>query len=506
MGGTGIRGAGSRSAAGDDTADVAGCPGPLADLARLAASLTGVSACFRTPDGSVVGAAGPLSPSAYALRAKAVDTLVVVADALTDACFSAHPSVAGAPYVRFWARIPVVGRAGAVVAWLELADTVPRLLPDERLELLDAVTRQAAAALAAREREAAWAEALAHVPTPIFLLRVSGPADERAVRMIDGNAAALALAAADLVERFGLTVDELFPWAPANGVTERCLRVCSVGVAEDFDLAVTVGPGARLLYAVRIFPLPDDHLGVAVREREDPAELLRRKVDFITVLSHELRTPLASIRGAVGLLEGGVAGALPATAERLVAMAREGAERLSKILDDLFDLERLREGLLPLRSDPIGVDELVAIAVFATTGPARAAGVTVVRPPGPPAVVKGDRERLAQALTNLLSNAVKFSPSGGVVHVEVTRPDPLRVRIAVTDTGKGLSEEEAARIFLPFQQGQVPETRARGGLGLGLAISRFIVEGHGGAIGVVSATDAGATFWTELPVLTGSGG
>lgn len=341
-----------------------------------------------------------------------------------------------------------------------------------------------------------WQAALFHVPIPIYLLRV----DEGglAVRFLTGNEAARRITTAETAERFGGTVDEIFPWAPANRVTERCVRVSHSNEPDTFQLPITVG-AKRQLFQVRIFPLPDAHLGVAVEDLTERIDLQRRKEEFVTLLSHELRTPLASIRGAMGLLEGGVAGALPESAARMVGMAREGAERLSKMLSDLLDLERLRGGLLPMRSEPISVAELVALATAASTGGARAAGVRVVTTVEEDGGVLGDRERLAQAVTNLLSNAVRFSPSGGVVRVRVWRPDPSRVRVEVADDGRPLHPEDAERIFAPYHAPQSAD-RARGGLGL--AISRFIVEGHGGVVGATSGGEVGATFWFELPVLT----
>lgn len=464
---------------------------PLADLAALAITLVGGSACFRALDGRVLGSAGLLDPAAYDLDAAAVDAPTAIPDVAAEGPFAGHALVIGPPFVRAWARLPVPGPNEEPIAWLDLADVVPRFVPEERRLALRTVARLAAERIAAPP----WKAALQHVPTPIFVLDVNGPV----VRLVDGNVAARRMSSPATIAGFGESVDALFPWAPAHHVADRCLRVHATGEPEAFQLAV--GDGPRVVYGVHVFPLPEGQLGVTVEDVTERAEARRRTDEFMTVVSHELRTPLAAIRGAVGLLEGGVAGPLPDGAARLVGIAREGTERLGRMIGDLLDLERLRAGLLPLRSEPLGVAGLVAMAVGAMGGAARAAAVTIDTVVDRDGTVLGDRERLAQALTNLLSNAVKFSPSGGTVRVRVSRPQPVVARVEVRDEGRGLLPEDAARIFAPFPSAEAADARVRGSVGLGLAISRFVVEGHGGTVGVVCGGD-GATFWVELPVLT----
>ena len=198
------------------------------------------------------------------------------------------------------------------------------------------------------------------------------------------------------------------------------------------------------------------------------------------MVAHELRTPLSSVRGAIGLLGGGVAGPLPEGALRLVSLAREGTDRLDRLVRDLLDLERLRAGLVPLRLEPLDVAELVTTAARAVGGTARAAGVRLELDPHPPVRVSGDRERLAQALANLFGHAVRFAPSGTPVRVTVGGSGD-RVRISVLDQGRPATEEELATAFEPRMGGGA---EGRRGSGPGLLITRLVVQGHAGAVGL----------------------
>lgn len=486
---------------------------PLDDLARLAAMLASTSAWIRDAAGVCIGHAGPIDVPDTDLGSGHANEEVIVADASTDSRLARHPSVLGPPYLRTWARFPLVGKGGAVLGALEVADTMARALPDARVEALVTVARQAARMVAlAAERDEAWREAIVHLPIAVFLLHLAtgpdplpsdsapenGADDEARWRLVGANVAASRFTREPIAKFMGRTLDH-FPWARPHDLGERCMRVARTGVSEDLDLTLSVGSGARAEHALRIFVLPGGHLGVTVEDVAERRGLQRLKAEFMASVSHELRTPLSAIRGAVGLLEGGVAGRLPDNALRLVGIAREGTERLGRLVNDILDLERLRGGLMPMRHEAIGISLLVDLATEAVQSAVRAAGVRVEREGAEEGEVRGDRERLAQALTNLVSNAVKFSPSGGVVQIRVSPSATGGVRFAVTDQGRGLSEAEVERLFLPFQTVDGSDARTRAGAGLGLAISRFIVEGHGGMVGVETAPGAGSTFWIELP-------
>ncbi|MFN7143768.1 MAG: hypothetical protein ACK4YP_08345 [Myxococcota bacterium] len=213
---------------------------PLADLAALAITLVGGSACFRTLDGRVLGSAGLLDPAAYDLDGSALDGPTAIPDVAAEGPFAGHALVTGPPFVRAWARLPVPGDQEQPIAWLDLADVVPRLVPEERRVALRTVARLAAERIAPA---AAWRTALHHVPTPVFVLDVNGPA----VRLVDGNLAARRMSSAETVAGFGAPVDTLFPWAPDHHVAERCLREGvivgkSIGAASHLGNVIILSP------------------------------------------------------------------------------------------------------------------------------------------------------------------------------------------------------------------------------------------------------------------------
>lgn len=234
----------------------------------------------------------------------------------------------------------------------------------------------------------------------------------------------------------------------------------------------------------------------------------RLKNELVSVVSHELRTPLTSIRGALGLLEGGAYGGLPDPIKRLVSIGRSNTDRLIRLVNDLLDLEKLQAGRLELRREPVPVAAIVAPSAEGVRSFAAEHGVRVEVHEDPTAgaidqlVVRGDADRLTQVLTNLLSNAIKFSPAGAAVTLGVARPAPGVVRLSVRDAGPGIAEHDLPRLFQRFQQLDGSDTRRHGGTGLGLAITKDLVEQHGGTIGVVSQLGEGALFWVELPCTT----
>jgi PAS domain S-box-containing protein len=230
-------------------------------------------------------------------------------------------------------------------------------------------------------------------------------------------------------------------------------------------------------------------------------EIDRLKSEFITTVSHELRTPLTSIRGSLGLLAGGAAGEIPHSAKTMVDIAYKNSERLTRLVNDILDIERIEGGKLAFQIAPLDLTGLVEQAIEANSGYGEQFRVTFMLTGSVQgACVQGDADRLIQVFTNLLSNAAKFSPAGGTVEVAVTRQDQV-LRVSVTDHGPGVPETFRARIFGKFAQADGSATRQNGGAGLGLSIAKAIVERHGGRIDYTSEIDQGTTFFMDLPEL-----
>lgn len=228
----------------------------------------------------------------------------------------------------------------------------------------------------------------------------------------------------------------------------------------------------------------------------------RMKTQFVSTVSHELRTPLTSISGALGLLVGGVAGPMPEQAGTLLEIAKKNSERLTLLINDLLDMDKLAEGGLPIESEVQHLMPIVDLAVHDNQTYAGQFGVRLtLLARCDDALVDVDGLRLMQVMSNLLSNSCKFAPVDSSVDVTVSSSDGV-VRISIRDRGPGIPESFRDSVFEKFSQADASDTRAIGGTGLGLAISKELVERMGGVIGYESTEGHGATFFVDLPVAT----
>ena len=231
-------------------------------------------------------------------------------------------------------------------------------------------------------------------------------------------------------------------------------------------------------------------------------EANRLKDEFLTTLSHELRTPLTAILGWTRILR------TPSLDRERFAHGLDVIERnvnaQAKLIDDLLDISRINAAKLRLNARPMALVPVVEAVVdgLRPSWEAKALDVRLVVDPGAAgAEVSGDPDRLQQVVWNLLSNAIKFTPPSGRVEIGVERA-AAHVRIRVTDTGKGISPDFLAHVFDRFRQADSSTTRSHGGLGIGLAIVRHLVEMHGGTVSAASAGPGrGATFVVTLPAL-----
>ncbi|MEW6272899.1 MAG: ATP-binding protein [Thermodesulfobacteriota bacterium] len=244
-----------------------------------------------------------------------------------------------------------------------------------------------------------------------------------------------------------------------------------------------------------------------VRERTEAEIANRTKDEFLATVSHELRTPLQAILGWVRMLRSGTLD--ETVANRALETIERNARIQARLIEDLLDVSRIVTGKIRLDARVVELPPVIDAAVDAVRSMAYARRIrlhTLIDPRI--GRVWGDADRLQQVVWNLLSNAVKFTPEGGKVEVrleEGARASPLAARIAriaVTDTGKGIDPSFAAHAFERFTQADRGSTRLHGGLGLGLAIVRNLVELHGGSTRVESEGEGkGATFIVELPLL-----
>ncbi len=227
----------------------------------------------------------------------------------------------------------------------------------------------------------------------------------------------------------------------------------------------------------------------------------RIKDEFLATLSHELRTPLSAILGWTQLLAKAHAGSMTPDIRHAVEVIDRNARLQVKLVDDLLDLSKIISGKLRLELRETSIADVVQAAIDSAQPAANAKDIRLTAALDPtPATVTADSGRLQQVVWNLLSNAIKFTPKGGQIELLLRRRD-ARVELSVSDTGIGIPAHFLPHVFDRFAQQDSSTTRAHGGLGLGLAIARQLVELHGGSISAASKGEGlGATFAIELPL------
>ena len=245
----------------------------------------------------------------------------------------------------------------------------------------------------------------------------------------------------------------------------------------------------------------DDRAALLIRERDarkHAEEADRLKDEFLATLSHELRTPLTSILGWASMIRNGEVEGPNAT--RAIETIERNARSQARLIDDLLDVSRIITGNLRLDLYPLNLAPIVEAAIDALRPTADVKGIQIRAETSGDCLVKGDPNRLRQVIWNLLSNSIKFTQRGGVVSIDL-RCVGSTVRLKVADTGEGISTEFLPYVFDRFRQAEASISRKQGGLGLGLAVVRHLVELHGGSIGAESdGVGQGSLFTVDLPL------
>lgn len=465
---------------------------------------------------SKVGLDGSETPREVAFCAHAIvqpDEVLTVDDARTDGRFARNPLVTGDPHVRFYAGAPLVSADGHALGTLCVIDRQPRHLEPEQKEALQALARQVMALLEERRTSAALRGAMqalsrseslfreAYENAPIGMALVSPTGEWLRVNrplcdMLGYSAQELtrttfqAITHPDDLESDLRQVDQVLAREiQTYEMEKRYFHKAGHTVWAQLNVSM-VWDGARPLYFV-----------AQIQDINERKTMERAKAEFLTMVSHELRTPVTALRGALGILAAGAAGELPPKAQALTSLADRNADRLHRLVNDILDIEKIESGAFAYRRSDVDLNQLVTQAANELKPYADQYHVQIeVRSELARAFLHADADRLMQVLANLISNAVKYSPTGGKIEVAVTRNGD-RLRVGVSDHGEGVPEQFRPHIFEKFAQANWTATNPKGGSGLGLSISRAIIEHHGGVLAFQTKLGAGSTFYFELPVL-----
>ncbi len=295
----------------------------------------------------------------------------------------------------------------------------------------------------------------------------------------------------------------------------------SRGIEDIYELTYVRKDGTRFPAVVSITALLDDYGNIigyllsgtdnsvakrVERQLQSAMEIAKKanlaKSEFLSSMSHELRTPLSAILGFAQLIESGQPAPTPSQ-KRGVDQILQAGWYLLDLINEILDLALIESGELSLSVEPVLLNELVAECHGIVEQKAQKRNVRLHFPQHAETFfVQADRTRLKQTLINLLSNAIEYNKSGGIVRVKYAVTAPNRIRISVEDTGVGLSAAQQAQLFQPFNRlGQEETTQT--GTGIGLVVSKRLVELMGGSIGLESTEGFGCTFWIDLNLAKG---
>lgn len=352
--------------------------------------------------------------------------------------------------------------------------------------------------LALRESEERFRTLLENVPIGVYRTTPDG-------KILHANPTLLSmLGYTSLDELAGLDLEQKSPYVSISR-REFCDRLEKEGEIRGFEMVWHRKDGTPIQISENAKVIRDEQGKALYYEGtlEDITERKRveqMKNEFVSVVSHELRVPLTSIRGTLEWISEKAASQLTPNMQKMLEIATRSSERMGRLINDMLDIERLESGKMVFQMKPVEVAPFLQQAVEAHQGLAQQfdAKIELLRVP-PGVKVSADSDRLMQVMGNLLSNAAKFSPQGGVVTISAARQAPRSVRISVTDQGPGIPLKFQPMIFQKFAQAESSDRRQKQGSGLGLSITKAIVERMGGKIAFESQQGAGTTFFFDLP-------
>jgi PAS domain S-box-containing protein len=439
------------------------------------------------------------------------DRLFIIDDTLADPRFADNPLVTDEPHIRFYAGQPIKALNGSRVGTLCVIDIKPRHLTQPQLDsLLDLAIlvekelnnmERQEAVNALKSSENRLNGILNNVLDGIITIGERGAIESF-------NAAARRIFGYVDAEVIGQNVKMLMPepyHSEHDGYLDHHIATGEkkvIGIGREVTGRRKDGTTFPMELAVSAVEIDGiRHFVGITRDITERKHIEQMQKEFISTVSHELRTPLTSIRGSLNLILAGVAGELPEEALSLLRIANSNSERLSHLIDDILDMEKISAGKMPFNNKVMNLIPVVQKAIDSNRGYADQLNVRfeLKTSHDDTVMVRIDEKRMAQIMSNLLSNAAKYSPANDQVEITVTASEET-VRISVHDHGKGIPEEFKSRIFSKFAQADSSDTRQQGGTGLGLSITRSIVATLGGSIGFDSSEGRGTTFYVDLPI------
>jgi PAS domain S-box-containing protein len=274
------------------------------------------------------------------------------------------------------------------------------------------------------------------------------------------------------------------------------------GQQVSFEADVTTPDGNSRCLLTTYIPEIDEQGNVKgffglTNDISDRKAAEQMKDEFVSVVGHELRTPLTSIHGSLVLLASQKLGTMPPQAQEFLEISLKNTQRLTRLINDVLDLERIESGRVTMAMQAYPLSDLIFQAVQALQAMAAAKAIHFTLEPMQ-ATVWVDADHMIQVFTNLLSNAIKFSPAQTTVWIGAAKRDH-DILVWVKDQGRGIPASKLDRIFERFQQVDASDSRQLGGTGLGLAICKNIVQRHGGEIWAESTPGLGSTIFFTLP-------
>jgi PAS domain S-box-containing protein len=467
------------------------------------------------------------------------DALVEIPDLTFDKRFSCNPLITAGPQLRFYAGAPLVSPDGHVLGTLCVLDNAPKKLDEGQMQALAALGRQVMSQMelwrqgaVLRERAVELQDALSRRDHAEAVKREL-EAEHRFIidhalagLLVHDSNGAVTFCNRMACELLGLSPDQMMGRAPADPSWHFLDEAGDVLALEDYPVSVVartrraladyvvgvvLSSRAEPLWAlVTAYPQVDDD-GALVRTvvsfvditgRKRAEQRLRdadqRKDDFLAMLAHELRNPLAPVSTAAQLLQR--APGDEARVRSASAIIGRQVDHMKRLVDDLLDVSRVTRGLVQLVLEPLDMKQVVAAAAEQVR-PLIEARSHVLATYASPGVmpVTGDRIRLVQVVANLLTNAAKYTPPGGHIDLRVG-VEGDEVVVAVHDDGNGIDPDLLPSIFDLFTQAERTPDRTQGGLGIGLALVKSVVERHGGKVEATSEGEGhGSRFTVRLP-------